>query len=197
MSRPTRDRRRAEAHRLADPEGEALGVREIARRLGVNPSTISRDLREPAPTVVPLANIQDASGRPVAGAEPDNARALVHGCFSERRLAPLREAHAASLARDFPNLDDRRLLLLADRLARVDLASGWLDAQGDLVRNSETGEPFAIVKELERWSSRAEQVLAEVEAEHRKQRRFDHLGDYMDDGDDDEEADGDGTDDDE
>jgi DNA-binding transcriptional ArsR family regulator len=178
MHRLSRDRRRAEAHRLADPEGEALGVREIARRLGVNPSTVSRDLREPAPEIMPVANIQDAEGRPVAGAAKGNRRAEKHGAFGEQRVAPLREHHAAELRRDYPRLDDRRLTLLADRLARIEAASAWLDRQAGLVRNVE-GEVFPVVKAVESWSARAEAVLAEVEVEHRKARRFADLEGYL------------------
>ena len=185
----TRDRRRVEAHRLA---GEGVGVREIARRLDVNPSTISRDLREPPPTIAPLANLQDAAGRPVAGAEIGNSRSMTHGTNSERAIAPLREKHVAELRGTYPRLDGRRLALLADRLARIELATSWLDAQGGVVRDEE-GEVFAVVKELERWASRAEAVLAEVEEEHRQARRFDALEGFLED-DNEVEEDDDGED---
>ena len=87
----TRDRRRVEAHRLA---AEGVGVREIARRLDVNASTISRDLRQPPPQLEPVANLQGDDGRPVAGAEVDNRRALRHGGHA----AELIEVRARELA---------------------------------------------------------------------------------------------------
>lgn len=172
-------RRRARARRL---RGEGLSVREIAKRLGVSVSTAHADVSHGAPALAPVANIQDAEGRPVAGAEAGNTRAITHGVNSERRIAPLREKHVAELRVSYPRLDGRRLVLLADRLARIEAASAWLDSQEGIVRD-ENGEVFAVVKELERWTSRAEQVLAEVEAEHRKARRFEGLEGYLEDDD--------------
>lgn len=168
-------RRRSRAHRL---RREGLSIREIAKRLSVSVSTAHADLRHGAPALVPVPNLQDEQGRPVAGAGEGNQRALQHGVHSERRIAPLRERHLAELRESYPRLDTRRLILLADRFARIEAASVWLDAQGVIVRNDE-GEVFPVVKELERWSSRAEQVLAEAEAEHRQAGRYDHLDEFL------------------
>lgn len=87
-------------------------------------------------------------------------------------LAPVRERHLQVLREDYPNLDGRRLVLLADRLARIDLASAWLDKQNGLVRNKQ-GEPYLIVREVEKWASRAEAILAEAEKENRRPKRVD------------------------
>lgn len=171
-------RRRARAHKMREA---GASVREIAEFLGVSVSTAHGYLKAPAPAVVPIRNIQDAQGRPVAGAEPGNSRAVTHGATSERRLAPVRERQVGELRASYPRLDDRRLVLLADRLARIEVASEWLDRQAGIVRNAD-GEVYAVVKEVERWSARAEQVIAEVEAEHRKARRFEGLGEYLDGG---------------
>lgn len=129
-----RDRRRAEAHRLA---GDGVGVREIARRLGVNASTISRDLREPRPEIEPVANLQDDDGRPIAGAELGNQRALQHGAHA----VELVEARARGLApqvleanphlepgRDGPGV--RRYVIA---LARCERVYAWLAEQDDAV----------------------------------------------------------------
>jgi hypothetical protein len=180
-------RRRARARCL---RGEGLSIRQVAAKLGVSISTAHADLHHSAPALALVANIQDAKGRPVAGAEEGNARAMTHGVNSERRITPLREKHVAELRVTYPRLDDRRLVLLADRLARIEAASTWLDSQEGIVRD-ENGEVFAVVKELERWTSRAEQVLAEVESEHRKARRFEGLEGFLED--DDQEEDESGT----
>ena len=91
-------------------------------------------------------------------------------------------------------MDGRRRTLLADRLARIEAASAWLDGQDSLVRD-ENGEVFSVVKALETWSTRAEQLLAEIEAEHKQARRFEGLGDYLEgESDDDQEDEDDGDD---
>lgn len=180
---PALERRRARAHRL---RAEGLSIRQIAERLKVSVSTAHADIRAAA-GVAPLPNLQGADGRPVAGAEEGNSRAMTHGVYSERRVAPLREKHVAELRRDYPRLDGRRLTLLADRLARIEAASAWLDQQDGLVRD-ENGEIYAVVKALETWSTRAEVLLAEVEAEQRKHKRFEGLEGYLEN--DDEEGDG-------
>lgn len=177
------DRRRAKARKLRD---EGLSVRQIAAELGVSTSTAHADLTAPAGEVVPIRNLQRPDGSPVAGAEPGNRRAEKHGAHGEQRVAPLREKHAAELRRDYPRLDGRRLVLLADRLARIEAASAWLDRQDGLVRDAD-GALFAVVKAVESWSARAEAVLAEVEAEHRKAGRYAGLEGYLE-----EEGDGGG-----
>lgn len=115
------------------------------------------------PTAKQVANVQ-RDGQPVAGAEPGNRRALTNGAHSEQTLAPVRLRHAADLRRDFPDLDDRRLALLADRLARIEVAIAWLDEQGGIVRDKH-GNPYPIADRIEKWSTRAETVLQGIAAE--------------------------------
>lgn len=109
---------------------------------------------------------------PAPPAPKGNTRAAKHGTRGEVLLAPVREEHLKVLRGDYPDIDDRRLVLLADRLARIDLATAWLDGQKGLVRNKQ-GEVFGVVREVEKWASRAEAILAEAEKERRKPRRAD------------------------
>lgn len=87
-------------------------------------------------------------------------------------MAPARERHMKALRADYPSLDNRRLALLADRLARIDLASAWLDKQRGIV-HTEDGGVFLIAKEVEKWASRAEVLLERAEAERRAKPRRD------------------------
>ena len=73
---------------------------------------------------------------------------------------------------DYPHLDDRRLALLADRLARIDLATAWLEKQKSLVHNKQ-GDVYRVAELVEKWAARAEAVLAEAEKERNKPRRVD------------------------
>ena len=77
----------------------------------------------------------DATIRAVA--PKGNTRAVKHGAKTEQLVAPRREAHMIRLRDDYPHLDDRRLALMADRLARIDLATAWLEKQKSLVHNKE------------------------------------------------------------
>jgi hypothetical protein len=77
---------------------------------------------------------------------------------------------AVELSADYPQLDPRRLALLADRLARIGLARAWLDNQGSIVRD-EDGRVFDVVDRLEKWSNRAESILADLEAERQAAHR--------------------------
>src|ERR687884_13884 len=73
----------------------------------------------------------------------DNLRpagAVSHGATSERKLQPLRAKHRTELLRRFPRLDEQRLSLLADLLARIDLAGEFLDMHG-LMRNTRETHP--------------------------------------------------------
>lgn len=101
--------------------------------------------------------------------EPGNQASLKHGATSELSLAPVRTEMDVELAADYPNLDNRRRALLADRLARVALARTWLDSRG-VVRDDE-GRVFDVVVQLERWSTRAEELLRELEDESRAAAR--------------------------
>src|SRR5437762_359976 len=87
-----------------------------------------------------------------------------HGAYARRRLAPVRARHAEELRRDFPALDDRRLSLLADCLARCEVAARWLDRRGRVVKD-DTGEVFPVVRELARWGQQAWGMIGEVEQE--------------------------------
>ncbi len=109
---------------------------------------------------------------PAPPAPKGNQRGRKHGLRSEQALAPKRQEHIKALRADYPDLDDRRLALLADRLARIDLATAWLDAQKGIVRDR-NGEVYAVVTYVEKWVSRAEAVLAEVERERHAPKRFD------------------------
>ncbi len=157
-------RRRARVRAL---RAEGLSQREVAAQLNVGVGTVATDCLAEKPKPA----FDNAAG-------PGNTRSLVHGARSEQRLAPLREKHVDALRRDFPQLDARRLALLADRLARIEAASRWLDQQQGIVRD-EHGEVFGVVAYLERWQSRAETVLREIAEEHKQSRRFAGLSDYL------------------
>jgi hypothetical protein len=66
-------------------------------------------------------------------------------------------------------LDSLRLAILADRLARIDVASTWLDQRGTVVRGKR-GEVYDIAVHVERWATRVEQVLGELEREAHGER---------------------------
>jgi hypothetical protein len=90
-----------------------------------------------------------------------------HGAYGGPRLAELRNTHDVELAASYPALDDRRRRLLADRLARVELAAAWLDDNG-LMRRGQRGDVHPVVVHLERWASRAEDVLQAAEQAQRE-----------------------------
>jgi hypothetical protein len=87
------------------------------------------------------------------------------GATGELSLAPVRVEMDVELARDYPHLDDRRRALLSDRLAQIALARTWLDGVG-VVRDDE-GRVFDVVDRIEKWSNRAEALLADLESEAR------------------------------
>ena len=95
------------------------------------------------------------------------AGAVKHGATSERKLTPLRAKHRAELLQRFPQLDAQRLSLLADLLARIELAGEFIDVHG-LMRN--TRETHPVLELLSRWERRAWEMLSTLEAEHRAQR---------------------------
>jgi hypothetical protein len=104
------------------------------------------------------------------GFQPGNLSALKSGSRSELALAPLRAEMDAELARDYPYLDPRRRAILGDRLARLSLAWAWLARQGGIVRDAE-GHVYDVADRAEKWGSRAEQILADLEAEARERDR--------------------------
>lgn len=65
------------------------------------------------------------------------------GAQSRLLLEPLRERHRAGLIRDYPALDGRRLALLSDLLAQIQLASSYLHRRG-LVTDLRTLEVSAV-----------------------------------------------------
>jgi hypothetical protein len=95
------------------------------------------------------------------------AGAVKHGATSEGKLAPLRAQHRSALLQRFPGLDEQRLSLLADLLARIELAGEFIDVHG-LMRN--TRQPHPVLELLSRWERRAWEMLSALEAEHRAQR---------------------------
>jgi hypothetical protein len=155
--RTTRERRK----RVAEAIAEGRSMRSIAREERVDHKTILRD----RDWLEKHADLQRPA--PAGAAGPGNTRGVKHGATSAQLLAPLIADHAAALRHDFPWLDDRRLAILADRLARIDQASAWVVAQGGVVKD-ELGRTYDIVDRLEKWSNRAEQILAELHAEDRE-----------------------------
>ena len=95
------------------------------------------------------------------------AGAVKHGATSEGKLAPLRAQHRSALLQRFPGLDEQRLSLLADLLARIELAGEFIDVHG-LMRN--TRQPHPVLELLSRWERRAWEMLSALEAERRAQR---------------------------
>jgi hypothetical protein len=114
---------------------------------------------------VALSDHPELRPQPYPPAPKGNARALKHGATSERRLAPLRDEFAGELRRRFPHADELRIGLAADRLARWRCAVTWLDGQPNGVVRNRRGEVFDVADRVEKWSNRAEQVLAELEQE--------------------------------
>lgn len=138
-AKPVRSRRERDARRRAvqDLRARGLTLAQIGQRLGMSEATASRLNREPI------------------GQGSHNAQA-------EGALAPLREHHARELACDFPDLDDRRRAILADKLARIECAAGWLDTQGTVVADPVRGETFPVVDRLESWTNVAWRLLEQA-----------------------------------
>jgi hypothetical protein len=92
--------------------------------------------------------------------------AIKHGGSSQLLLEPLRERHRCELKADYPHLDGRRLAILADLLASLELACGYLDRRG-LVADRRTLEVRPIVAHVDRWRREAWSMLAQLDAEQR------------------------------
>jgi hypothetical protein len=114
---------------------------------------------------MPLSNDPARRARQLENLRP--AGAVSHSATSERKLQPLRAQHHAALLQRFPQLDEQRRSLLADLLARIDLAGEFIDVHG-LMRN--TRQPHPVLELLSRWERRAWEMLSALEAEHRAQR---------------------------
>lgn len=163
-TRAARERRKAKARRLSH---DGLGVREIARKLKVEPSTISRDLAVEAP------------GSPVPKhAQRDNKRSLKHGTRSERMLAPVRDKHVKDLAERYDHIVPERRWLQAHRLAQIDLGAAWLDAGGGVVRD-EQGRVYDVADKVAKWSGAAETWFQQAESE-RPSKKFAALAEFTD-----------------
>lgn len=85
-----------------------------------------------------------------------------HGATGQLLLSPLREKHRERLLADYPTIGDRRLALLSDLLARIELASGYLDRRG-LVVDKRSLEPRPLVKLVDAWQARAWRIIAELD----------------------------------
>lgn len=102
-----------------------------------------------------------------------------HGAHAGARLAELRDQHDAALLHDYPELDPRRRRLLADRLARIEAVSDWTGDHGLMsTAKGRRGDVWPVVAHLERWASRAEDMLAQAEREQREAK--DGRGDTLD-----------------
>jgi len=106
-------------------------------------------------------------GRPVPNAAGvANGRAVTHGAYSERRIAPVREEHARGLAERYPQMNPARRALQSQRLAQIDLASAWLDERGTVVRD-EMGNVLDVATKLAAWLAAAERWFQDADAELR------------------------------
>ena len=107
-----------------------------------------------------------------AKAEPGNLLAIKSGAQSEQLLAPARERLLVGVQEQYPELSDAEQRMLADRLARIELASAFIDQNG-LFRNRKRGEPWPIVDRLEKWTNRAENLLRLARIERRQHSPID------------------------
>jgi hypothetical protein len=159
-----RARRRAKVWRLAD---DGLSQRAVARELGLDRGTVASDL---------AARADEPAGGPPAP-PAGNQRAVTHGATSEVRLKPLREKHAVELRRDYPWVDDRRLAVLADAAARFESAATFLDATGRVVKDASLNV-WPVSDRMDRWGVRLWQMLSDLEAEGKANRKaMERLGD--------------------
>jgi Phage terminase, small subunit len=109
-----------------------------------------------------LANLQDADGKPVAGAEEGNDRALVHGATADLRLAPRVEELRTSLTEIIPAGTERDLpatTLLAWQLARIEQANTYLAENGIL---DGRGQPRPVLKVLSTWENSAARLCDQL-----------------------------------
>lgn len=161
----TRERRKRLARLLQrDPD---ISNRAAGLELGAHHSTIAKDR-------LALAK----RDRPLPAPPLANRRALKSGAYSERELAKPRQEWANTLRKLYPWLDDIRLATLSDRLSRLGKAHGWLDEQADIVRDDD-GVPWPLVRDVEKWATRTEQMVAELEAEARERGREPHAFDAV------------------
>lgn len=106
-----------------------------------------------------LSGGQRARQKQLANLRP-GAR-TVQGPQSQTLLDPLRERHRAELLVDHPAIVSRRLTLLSDLLARIELVSSYLD-HPELVKDRRTLEPRPLVKLLDQWQTKAWRMPSEL-----------------------------------
>jgi hypothetical protein len=90
-----------------------------------------------------------AQGRFPTPAPAGNQRAVRHGLGSETAIAPLRATYVAELKDSYPNVPHPVLLVQAARMARLELASRYIDKHG-VLRNVRGGVPYPIVQQMQR-----------------------------------------------
>ena len=148
------DRRRARVRRL---RGEGLSIREIANQVRASPGTVHSDLQKGGEDPQPLAHIQDADGRPVAGAEANNRRAEKHGGHSPARVNPRAKELAEAATVAVPRLQDPEFAPSVRAWSRaeaaVELISEWLGDHGGPL--DPDGVPWPAVKSLLAFEARA------------------------------------------
>jgi hypothetical protein len=82
-----------------------------------------------------------------------------HGAYSQK-LQPLREGYLAELSREFPHGSERRLIVQASRLAKLDALDRFTDERG-LIRHKRRGEVFPA-------AALAEKISVAYLAEHER-----------------------------
>lgn len=87
-------RKRAKAHEL---RAQGKSIREIAAALGVGKSTVGDWLQAPPERLAPVPNLQTDGGKPVAGADEGNTRAVTHGAYSPAVWGPIADDIAAEI----------------------------------------------------------------------------------------------------
>lgn len=137
-------------------------MRQIAADLRCSPATVHADLQREIAEVVPIRGIQDAAGKPVAGAGPGNRRALRHGVYSERDLEPRAVALRSDLAELVPGgtaADEAAVTLLGWQLARIEQANTYLAEKGIM---DAKGRPRPILKMLSTWENSASRLCDQL-----------------------------------
>jgi hypothetical protein len=160
----------------ADPSRSS---RSIAVEVGCSPHTVIRQRERVQPHdddgTADGVRACSGNGRPHPGSEnlvppagPGNERATRHGAWSEQRVAPVRERHAAALRSQFDAVDERLLSVMAHRMAQYELLTAWLDEHG-IVKGR--GEVFPAAQFAERLARNFEQQfdrLAEIQRDARR-----------------------------
>lgn len=93
-----------------------------------------------------------------------------HGAYGGPELDRLRAGHGERLLAEFPSMHASRRALLADLLARVELVWSWTAENGLMpTAANRRGETFPVIDRLDRWSARADALIAQAEAHEREQ----------------------------